>query len=228
MVQARGNMSREHGAMKTSRFLIDRLEARIGKGRDGYAWDAEAWYGGDIDKLRVTTEGEGEFGGAVEKTEVQALWSRALDPWFDVQVGIRHDFQSGPDRGHLVAGVQGLAPYWFEVEGTAFVSNKGEVSARFEAEYDLRLTQSLILQPLVELDLALQDSPEILVGSGLSTAELGARLRYELFPRSGPAVSAPYIGVHYERAFGDTARFRRAASEDAGGWRILAGLRTWF
>ena len=228
MAEARGDMVREHGGMKTYRFLIDQLEARIGKGRNGYAWDAEAWYGGDINKLWVTTEGEGEFGGAVEKAEVQALWSRAIDPWFDLQLGVRQDFQSGPDRSYLVASVQGLAPYWFEVEAMAFVSNKGEISARFEGEYDLRLTRSLILQPMVEFDVALQDSPEIRVGSGLSTAELGARLRYEIFPKSGPASIAPYIGVHYERAFGDTARYYRASGEGAGGWKFLLGLRTWF
>jgi copper resistance protein B len=228
MAEARGDMIREHGGIKTYRFLIDQLEARIGKGRNGYAWDAEAWYGGDINKLWLTTEGEGEFGGSVEAAEVQALWSRAVDPWFDVQLGVRQDFQSGPDRSYLVAGVQGLAPYWFEVEAMAFVSNKGEVSARFEGEYDLRLTRSLIFQPMVEFNLALQDSPEIRVGSGLSTAELGARLRSELFPKAGPASIAPYIGVQYERAIGDTARYYRASGEDAGGWKFLVGLRTWF
>ena len=228
MAEARGDMIREHGALPAYRFLIDQLEARIHDGADGYAWDAEAWYGGDINKLWVTSEGEGTFGESVENAEVQALWSRAIDPWFDLQVGVRQDFRSGPDRTHLVAGVQGLAPYWFEVEAMAFVSNKGDVSARFEGEYDLRLTRALILQPRVEFDLALQDSPEIRVGSGLSTAEIGARLRYELFPSSGPAVIAPYIGVQYERAFGQTARYYRAAGDEVGGWSVLAGLRTWF
>lgn len=228
MAEARGDLIREHGGLKTYRFLLDQLEARVGRGRNGYAWDAEAWYGGDINKLWITTEGEGTFSESVEIAEVQALWSRAIDPWFDLQFGVRQDFQSGPDRTYLAAGVQGLAPYWFEVDATAFVSNKGEVSARFEGEYDLRLTQALILQPRIEFDLALQDSPEIRVGSGLSTAELGARLRYEFFPRSGPAVIAPYVGVQYERAFGDTARYYRASGEDAGGWNFLVGLRTWF
>lgn len=151
-----------------------------------------------------------------------------MDPWFDLQLGVRQDFGSGPDRTHLVAGIQGLAPYWFEVGATAFVSNKGDVSTRFEGEYDLRLTQALIFQPRVEFDLALQDSPEIRVGSGLSTAEIGARLRYEFFPSSGPAVIAPYVGIQYERAFGQTARYYRAAGDDVGGWSVLAGLRTWF
>ena len=228
MAQSRANLIGEHGGVPTYRFLVDQLEARIREGADGYAWDAEAWYGGDINKLWVTFEGEGTFGEGVEDAELQALWSRAVDPWFDLQLGVRQDFGSGPDRTHLVAGIQGLAPYWFEVGAMAFVSNKGDVSARFEGEYDLRLTQALIFQPRVEFDLALQDSREIRVGSGLSTAEIGARLRYEFFPSSGPAVIAPYVGIQYERAFGQTARYYRAAGDDVGGWSVLAGLRTWF
>jgi copper resistance protein B len=122
-----------------------------------------------------------------------------------------------------VLGIEGLAPYWFEVDAVAFVSNKGDVSARFEGEYDLRLTQKLILQPRIELDLALQDVPEIGLGSGLSAAEAGLRLRYEIAPEF-----APYVGVAYERAFGDTAGFRRAAGEEAGGLSLLVGVRAWF
>jgi copper resistance protein B len=119
--------------------------------------------------------------------------------------------------------VQGLAPYWFEVDAAAFLSTKGDLTARVEAEYDQRITQRLILQPRVEFDLAAQDVPELGIGSGLSTAELGARLRYEFKPQF-----APYVGVEYERAFGDTADFRRAEGEDVGGWSFLIGLRAWF
>jgi len=209
--------------METSKVLIDQAEVRIRDGRDGYAWDAQAWYGGDIDKAWVKTEGEGEFREAVEKAEVQALWSHAIDPWFDLQVGVRQDFRPNPQRTHLVVGAQGLAPYWFEVDGALFLSNKGDVTARFEGEYDLRVTQKLILQPRVEFDLALQDVPELGIGSGLSSAELGARLRYEFRPEF-----APYIGVEYERAFGGTARFARASGEETNGWNLLVGLRTWF
>lgn len=226
--RSRRHLNKEHGGMTASRILVDQLEASFGEGREGYAWDAQFWYGGDYNKLWVKTEGEGEFGGEFEGAEVQALWSRAIDPWFDIQAGVRQDFGSGPDRTHLVLGVQGLAPYWFEVDGAVFVSDKGDVTARAEVEYDLRLTQRLILQPLVEADFAIQDIPELGIGSGFSTGELGARLRYEIWPKSGPAAIAPYVGVAYERAFGDTADFRRAAGDDVGGWRFIAGIRTWF
>jgi copper resistance protein B len=223
MAQARAEMHEEHGAMKTSKVLVDQLEMKINQGRDGYAWDAQGWYGGDVDKIWLKSEGEGEFGHKLEKAEVQALWSRAIDPWFDLQAGLRYDFRPDPERAYLVLGVQGLAPYWFEVDAAAFVSNKGDVSARFEAEYDLRLTQKLILQPRLEVDLALQDVPALGIGSGLSSGEIGARLRYEIRPEF-----APYVGVQYERAFGDTAGFRRAGGEDAGALSLLVGLRTWF
>ncbi len=209
--------------MKTYKLLVDQLEAKVRDGGDGFTWDASAWYGGDIGKLWLKSEGEGEFGGSVEQAEVQALWSHAIDPWFDLQAGIRYDFRPDPERAHLVVGVQGLAPYWFEVDAAAFVSDRGDITARLEVEYDLRLTQRLILQPLVELDLAAQDVPEIGVGAGLSTAEFGARLRYEFAPEL-----APYVGIEYERAFGGTAGFRRAAGEEAGGWSLLFGVRTWF
>lgn len=228
MARSRAGLANEHGGLKTSKLLIDQLEVGIARGRETYAWDAQFWYGGDIDKLWLKSEGEGAFGGEFEDAEVQALWSRAIDPWFDLQLGVRQDVAPGPDRTHLVAGVQGLAPYWFEIEGAVFLSNKGEVTARAEVEYDLRITQSLILQPRTEIDFSFQDVPELRLGNGLSTAEFGARLRYEIFPRSGPAVIAPYIGVQYARAFGHTARFRRAAEEDIGGWRLLLGVRTWF
>jgi copper resistance protein B len=228
MAEAREEMREEHGGLETYKLLIDQLEVGIRDGHDTYAWDGQFWYGGDIDKLWIKTEGEGEFGAGLESAEVQALWSRAIDPWFDVQLGVRHDFRPQPQRTHLVLGVQGLAPYWFEVDGAVFLSDKGDVTARFEGEYDLRLTQRLILQPLAELDFSLQDIPELGIGAGLSTAEIGARLRYEFFPSFGPAVVAPYVGVEYERAFGDTADFRRAAGEDTAGWSFLVGLRTWF
>ncbi|HEY9554080.1 MAG TPA: copper resistance protein B [Allosphingosinicella sp.] len=213
---------KEHGGFTTGIVLVDRLEYRALEGRDGYKWDGQGWYGGDYHKIWFKSEGEGGFGEAPEQAEVQLLYSRALDPWFNLQAGIRHDFRPYPERTHLVLGIQGLAPYWFEVDGQLFLSDKGDVTARFEAEYDQRITQKLILQPLVEFDLAAQDVPELGIGAGLSSVEAGLRLRYEFAPEF-----APYIGVEYERKFGDTADFARTAGEDVGGWALLIGLRSW-
>ena len=213
----------EHGGFTGYMVLLDRLEYRAIEGEDGYAWDAEAWYGGDYNRLWLKTEGEGEFGEGAESAEVQALYSRAINPWFNLQTGVRYDFRPKPDRAHLVVGVQGLAPYWFEVDAAAFLSDEGELTARFDAEYDQRITNQLILQPRVELDLAAQDAPELGVGAGLSKVEAGLRLRYEIRREF-----APYVGVQYERSVGETADFARAEGEDADGWAVLVGLRSWF
>src|SRR3546814_1466305 len=51
MAPAREIVRKEHGDIKSGMILIDQLEAVIGKGKDGYAWDAQGWYGGDIDRL---------------------------------------------------------------------------------------------------------------------------------------------------------------------------------
>jgi copper resistance protein B len=224
MARAREEVREEHGAMRVSRFGVDQLEVNLRNGRDGYAWeDLHFWTGGDIDRLWIKSEGEGEFGGSIERAEVQALWSRAISPFFDLQAGVRYDIRPNPERSYFVLGVQGLAPYWFEVDGALFVSHRGDITARFEGEYDQRITQRLILQPRVELDFSLQDVPELGIGSGLSSAEAGLRLRYEIVPDF-----APYVGVQYERSFGDTARFSRTAGDDVGGWSLAMGVRAWF
>ena len=212
----------EHGDMPTHKLLLDQAEIRIRSGRDGYFLNAEGWYGGDIDKLWLKTEIEGDLGSKPEQAEFQALWSHAIDPWFDLQAGVRFDAE--PDtRGRLVVGVQGLAPYWIEIDTAAFLSDRGDVTARAEAEHDVRITRKLILQPRVELDFALQDIPRERVGSGLSSADLGLRLRYAFVPNF-----APYVGVSYERGFGDTRRLLRADGDDPDSLNFVVGLRTWF
>jgi copper resistance protein B len=220
--RSREGMRREHGGLPAYRVLFDRMETRVQKGADGFGMDGEAWYGGDIDKARFKAEAEGEWREGVDEAEVQALWSHAIDPWFDLQTGFRVDL--APDmRPYLVAGVQGLAPYWIEVDAAAFLSDRGDLTARVEAEHDMRITQRLVLQPRAEMEFALQDVPRERLGAGLSTVELGARLRYQFRPEF-----APYIGLSFERAIGDSGRFRRLAGEDDGGFSLLAGIRTWF
>lgn len=211
----------EHGGFETGRVFVDRLELLVRDGRDFYVWEGEGWYGGDRDKLWIKTEGEG--GDTLESAEVQALWSRAIRPFFDLQLGVRADFRPRPSRAQLVLGIQGLAPYWFEVDAAAFLSDRGDLTARIEAEYDQRITNKLILQPRGELNLAAQDIRPIGIGAGLSTAEFGLRLRHQFVPEF-----APYLGVGYERRLGDTARFARADGEDVGGWSFVVGLRSWF
>jgi len=210
--------------MRTGSVLIERLEARIatGGGKDGYVWDAQAFYGGDINRFVLKTEGEGEFGGELEDAEIQALYSRAISPFFDLQAGVRFDHD--PDtRGHFVIGVQGLAHYMFHVDGVLFLSDRGDLTARLEGEYDQRITQRMILQPRLEVELAAQDIPERGVGAGITKVEPGVRLRYEL-----EREFAPYIGLEYEAALGKTAEIGRSAGKDPDGLKLLIGVRAWF
>ncbi|MEH3100996.1 copper resistance protein B [Sphingomonas adhaesiva] len=222
VARARKAMEQESGGMIFSRWMLDRAEYRAGEGRDGYHWEGEGWVGGDLNRFAIKTEGEGRFGERAEQAEVQALYWRALDPWFNLEAGVRQDLQRG-GRTYAVVGVDGLAPYWFEVSAQAFLSDRGDVSARLEASYDQRITQRLILQPAVEVNLAAQDVPDALVGAGLTNVEAGLRLRYE-FARE----FAPYIGVNREKSFGRTARFLRAEGEGVSATTFVAGVRMWF
>ena len=223
MSDANRDLRREHGGMTYYQVLFNLAEYQARKGGDGYRWDGEAWIGGDINRLTLKSEGEGTFGKPLEAAEVQALYSRALDPYWNLQAGVRYDFKPNPSRTYATVGIEGLAPYWFDVEGALFLSDKGDVLARAEAWYDERVTQFFVLQPRVEVNFAAQDVRRDGIGSGLTDLELGLRLRYEKSREF-----APYIGVSWERQFGDTARFTRARGDDTGGFSFVAGVRTWF
>ena len=222
MNEARRELVRETDGGMRLWFQGDRLEYRAREGKDGYLWDIQGYYGGDIDKFWFKSEGEGSFGEPIEGAEVQALWSRAIAPFFDFQAGVRQDL-TGPERTHAVIGIQGIAPYQFEVDAAAFVSTKGDVTARFEGELDQRITQRLILQPRAEIALSAQDIPELGIGAGLDRIEAGLRLRYE-FARE----FAPYVGVSQEWRIGDSADFARAAGEDPSVTNYVVGVRFWF
>lgn len=217
------DLRREHGGEPFYQVMFNLAEYQARKGRDGYRWDGEAWVGGDINRLWLKSEGEGRFGRPLESAEVQPLYSHAIGPYFNLQGGVRYDFKPNPSRTYATIGIEGLAPYWFDVEGALFVSDKGDVLARAEGYYDQRITNYLVLQPRVEANFAAQDVPENRIGSGLTDLEVGLRLRYE-----GRREFAPYVGVSWERKFGDTARFARAEGEDTGGFSAVAGLRVWF
>lgn len=223
MAASRAQLRKEHGGSLIGMVLLNIAEYQVRKGKDGYRWDGEAWYGGDINRLTLKSEGEGALRDQLESAEIQALYSRALDPYWNLQAGVRYDFKPNPSRTYATIGIEGLAPGFFEVEGALFLSNKGELLGRLEGYYDQRITQRLILQPRVELNFAAQDVPENGIGSGLSNAELGLRLRYEIRREF-----APYIGVSYDRKVGDTARFARIAGEDVGNTSFVAGIRFWF
>ncbi len=223
MARSRDDMMKENGAQTVAFLSFNLAEYQARAGADGFRWDGEGWYGGDINRLTVKTEGEGVFGTGIETAEVQLLYSRAIDPYFNLQAGVRQDWGKGPRRTYATVGFEGLAPYWFEVEGALFVSNKGDVLGRVSGYYDQRITQRLVLQPRAEFNFAAQTIRESDVGSGLSDVELGLRLRYEVVKEF-----APYIGVEWARKAGNTARFARAKGEDPNVTNFVAGIRFWF
>lgn len=218
MAAARAQLHSEHGAHTFSKVMVDELEYGAG----AWGWDAGAWIGGDINRLVLKTEGEGAD-GELHDAEVQALYSRAIGPYFDLRAGLRHDITPNPSRTYAAFGVEGLAPYWFDVEAMAYLSDKGDVRARLGASYDQLITQKLVIQPRAELNFAAQDMPAQGVWAGFSEAEFGLRLRYEIRREF-----APYIGVKYARKIGKTADFTRARGEKAGAAAVVAGLRVWF
>ncbi len=222
MDNARAKVVREISGLPVFWVMGDRLEYRAHNGKDGYVWDVQAAYGGHIDKLWLRGEGEGTFDGKVESADLQALWSHAIGPWFDLQTGVRQSLV-GPERTYAVAGVQGLAPYMFDVNAAAYLSQKGEVTARVEAELDQRITQRLILQPRGEVKLSAQDVPELGIGAGIDRIETGLRLRYEIAREF-----APYVGVAQEWKVGRSATFARAAGDKASSTNFVAGVRFWF
>lgn len=224
MAEARRALQAETGRQTNYFVLGDRLEYQTNEGSPLLLFDGQGWWGTDENRLWVKTEIEYDFeADTFEEAELQALWSRPIARYFDLQAGVRHDFKPDPSRTFGVIGIQGLAPYWFEIDANLFVSGDGDISARFEADYDLLLTQRLILQPRTEFNFAVQSVDELGVGSGLSSAELGLRLRYEIKRQF-----APYVGVSWTRSVGETADFARAGGEDPGAVSFVAGFRFWF
>ena len=208
MAAARAQLIEEHGGGTAWTVRADTLEYRARDGADGQAFEGEAWWGGDASKWVVKARGERTGGEGWERAQAEALKAWPIGPYFDVQAGLRYDL-SPKGRGYAAVGFEGLAPYWFEVQGTAYLSDRGEVSARGEASYDLRLTQKLILQPRLEAESA---------EAGAARLEGGLRLRYEI-----TRAFAPYVGIVRERTFGPMT----PRGERAGGAAVVVGIRAW-
>jgi len=202
-------------------ILLDQLEWQQLNGADALVWELDAWYGDDYNKIWFETEGERIDGD--DEGRIEVMWDRIFSTWWSVQTGLRQDFGQGPTRNWLDFGIQGLAPYFFEIDAALYVGEQGRTSARFSAEYDMLITQRLILQPELEARAFGKDDPENGIGSGLSNIEVGLRLRYEIRREF-----APYIGVHWERKFGRTATLARDEGEDASDIVFVAGLHAWF
>jgi len=204
-------------------ILVNELEYAKGRDARGQNLNLEAWYGGDYNKLWLKAEGE-RRGGRLDAFRTEALWDHAVATFWSTQLGLRHDNGGGGrSRSWLAFGVQGLAPYWFETEATAYVGSGGTLAARVELRYELLLTQKWILQPKLEANFYSKNDPQRGIGSGLSDMELGVRLRYEVTRQF-----APYVGVTWSRKFGNTASYARQADERVKNTQLVAGVRLWF
>ena len=200
----------------------DKFEARDTDDGTVTAWEGHLWIGKDLNKLWIKTEGERSREGT-ENLEFQLLYSRAFDPNWDLQLGLRHDAKPEPERNWAVIGFYGLAPYWFEIDSALFIEEDGQVNLRFEAEYEFMLTQKWVLAPEVEANWFSEDDAELGIGSGLADIEAGLRLRYEIRREF-----APYVGINYERLLGNTEDIAQAVGENTSDLQLVAGIRFWF
>jgi copper resistance protein B len=199
------------------RVWIENLEGVFGS-KNGVAWDGQAWLGGDFDKLWLKTEGS-RLGNRTHDAKVEALWAHAILPFWDSQLGVRHDFGGGPSREWAAFGIQGISPYWFDIELTGYFGQEGRAALRLKTEYDLYLTQRLILKPEIELNA--YDKPDRArdLGAGLADGQFELRLRYEFTRRF-----APYVGYVYDRKFAGSATLARSAGDPATDHRAVAGV----
>ncbi|OFS77241.1 copper resistance protein CopB [Pseudomonas sp. HMSC08G10] len=211
-----------HDSAINSFFLLDQLEYQDADEGSALAWDASGWVGGDVNRLWIRSEGE-RTNGVTEDAELQLLYGRAIGPWWDVVAGVRQDFKPESPQTWAAFGVQGMALYDFEAEATAFIGENGQTAARLEGEYDILLTNRLILQPIAEANFYGKNDPARGVGSGLANTEVGLRLRYEIVRQF-----APYIGVTWSRSYGKTADLIRDEDGDVEEARFVAGIRMWF
>ena len=202
--------------------LFDQLEWQGDGISGGMNWDTKGWVGGDRTRVWFRTEGQVES-GHLDDVEAHLLYGRPVARWWDVVVGVRQDVQPGPAQTWGAFGLQGLAPYWFEVEVTGYISEGGRTAARFEADYELLLTNRLVLRPLVEVDLYGKSHAERGIGAGLSSTDIELRLRYE-FRRE----LAPYVGVTWNRLFGETRNLAEAGGVATSRMRFVGGLRLWY
>jgi len=203
--------------------LLDQLEGRVGGPNPAFRWEGQAWAGTDYDKIRLKSEGWLEGHGRVEDGRHELLYDHAISSYFDLQTGIRSDLDSGTTRNWAAFGVQGLAPHFFDIEATGYLSDQGHLAARLQVSYDLLLTQRLILQPEIEANFHSKTDRGRQTGTGLPDIDAGLRLRYEISRKF-----APYLGVAYEGRYGQSASFAREEGQTTQGVRFVFGIRSWF
>lgn len=205
-----------------TKVIIDQLETRITDGDNPLILEAQAWIGKDLNKFVIKADIE-QVNGEVEELELQALYSKAVDPYWDFQIGVRQDQKPLPSKNWLAISFQGVAPYWFEIDTSLFIGESSQVGLRFTAEYEWMITQRLVLSPEFGFNIHAKDDEAAGIGSGLSDTQLGIRLRYEV-----KREFAPYIGLNWNRKYGNTAKFAIAEGEKEDDTQVVLGIRAWF
>ncbi|SEA46581.1 copper resistance protein B [Microbulbifer marinus] len=212
-----------HDNQKFFQVLGKRLEYRRDGDIEKELWEIDAWYGGDHNKLYLESEGEREVGGKTESAKLEVFWNHALRPFWDLQLGVRHDFNPRESRSFLAGGIQGMTPYGFETDLTGYISEDGDASWRLEMERGFHFTQRLELEPRLETDFSFSEVPDYNIGDGFTGIELGLRLRYMITPKF-----APYIGISWEQKLGETADLIEADGGKTEFTFAVAGFRFWF
>ncbi len=205
-----------------TKVMINQLETRVTDGNDPLVLEGQAWIGKDLNKFWLKVEAE-QVNSETEEFEVQALYSRAIAPFWDLQFGIRSDINPKPEKQWLVVGFQGLAPYFYEIDTALFIAEAGQVGLRLQAEYEILFTQKLILTPEIEVNFYSKDDAKLNTGSGLADSQTGLRLRYEI-----KREFAPYIGINVNHRYGNSADFARAARTAVSDTQLVLGFRAWF
>lgn len=213
-----------HNDLNFGYAALNQNEWRTGNGDSTYRWEGEGWYGGNLNRAWFKSEGNlNTDTGALDEAETQALYSRAISRFFNLQAGARYNFDPVPSRGWATFGIEGLAPLYWEIGLYGFVSDSGHYSARLEGSYDLYITQRLVLQPQFELNFYTKSDPRSGIGAGLSDLDSGLRLRYEIRRQF-----APYVGMTYEKKYGQSAHFARTEGGAVEELRFVAGIRVWY
>ncbi len=202
--------------------VMGEVEMRSTNGDNPRVWNIDAWVGQDLNKLWIKAEGE-RVGSNTEQSELQLLYSKAVAPFWDLQFGVKKDFNPKPSRNWGVIAAKGLAPYLFEIDASLFIGESGQSAVRLDAEYEYMLSQKLIISPEIEINIFGKDDELTGTGKGLSTVEAGLRLRYEITREF-----APYIGINWEKKYGNTADFSTTEGENIEDTQLVVGVRFWF
>lgn len=223
MAQARVKLLREQGGSQTRHSVIERLEINTGNDIEQYAWESNTWFGGDLNKFWIKVDVEGDIEESIDHVETQMLWSRAIGPWADLQVGLKFDHNRiSSDKTNFGFGIHGLARYLLKYDVFSYVSTDGNIFAHIEAETEFHITQRLMFEPEIELEVSGQAVPDENLGDGVTKTISSVRLRYEYTPEF-----SPYIGVETQSHVGSTKNLLQSAGKKTSKTFFVFGIKLW-